>query len=136
MLQVTEQMLREMISLLASKTRWSQIVKKTSKRVHGAGYSIVEELVGHAIGQQMWERPQVPNNYDRRNPDFRIKPGLVLAIEPMVNMGTEEVRTLADGWTVVTRDGLPSAHFEHTVAVTDHGPAVLTCGPNGEGWPT
>ena len=76
----------------------------------------------------------MPNYYDVRNPDFRIKTGLVLAIEPMITMGAKEVATLDDYWTVVTNDGSPSAHFEHTVAVTDAGPVVLTCGPNGEGW--
>jgi methionyl aminopeptidase len=75
-------------------------------------------------------------NFHNTNADFRIKPGLTLAIEPMMNMGTREVETLPDHWTVVTKSRLPSAHFEHTVAVTANGPVILTCGPNGEGWAT
>jgi methionyl aminopeptidase len=134
LLTVTENALRESIILLGTKSRWSIIVKKTSENIQKAGFSIVEELVGHAIGKDMWESPQVPNYYDQRNPDFRIKPGLVLAIEPMVNVGSKEVETLQDHWTIVTKDKLPSAHFEHTVAITDNGPVVLTCGSNGEGW--
>lgn len=134
LLQVTEDALRQSITLLATKTRWSQVVRKTSRRIEAAGFSIVTELVGHAIGREMWERPQVPNDCSPRNPDFRIKPGLVLAIEPMINMGAPQVETLEDHWTVVTVDGKPSAHFEHTVAVTEGGPVVLTCGPDGEGW--
>jgi methionyl aminopeptidase len=134
LLTITENALRESISLLGTETKWSLIVKKTSRHIEKAGFSIVEDLVGHAIGREMWEKPQVPNYYSRNNPDFRIKPGLVLAIEPMVNMGTKEVETLPDYWTIVTKDNLPSAHFEHTIAVTDNGPVVLTCGPDGEGW--
>jgi methionyl aminopeptidase len=134
LLDITEGALRESIDLLGTKSKWSLIVKKTSAHVENAGFSIVEELVGHAIGKEMWESPQVPNYYHPGNPDFRIKPGLVIAIEPMINIGTKEVKTLSDHWTIVTEDGLQSAHFEHTVAITEHGPIVLTCGPNGEGW--
>ncbi|MEC9476599.1 MAG: type I methionyl aminopeptidase [Planctomycetota bacterium] len=97
---------------------------------------LVENFVGHGIGRQMHEEPQVPNFVSpvlRRN-DLELRSGLVLAIEPMVNAGTGVVRTLEDGWTVVTADGGVSAHCEHTVAVTDDGPRVLTLGP-GERWP-
>lgn len=132
LVNATEQMLREAIELLESTSRWSLIARKISRHTERAGFSIVEELVGHGIGANLWEKPQVPNFYSPHFPDFRIKPGLVIAIEPMVNMGTKQVRTAADGWTIVTRDGRPSAHFEHTVAITDDGPVVLTCGPNGE----
>lgn len=90
-----------------------------------AGYSIVRELVGHGIGSRPHEEPQVPN-YGRRGQGLRLRPGLVLAIEPMFNMGSREIRTLDDDWTVVTADGRRSAHFEHTVAITDQGPRVLT----------
>jgi methionyl aminopeptidase len=134
LLAVTENALRESIAFLATKSKWSLIVKKTAEHVKKAGFSIVEDLEGHAIGKSMWEAPQIPNYYDQRNPDFRIKKGLVLAIEPMINMGTKEVETLQDHWTIVTKDKLPSAHFEHTIAITDAGLVVLTCGPNGEGW--
>ncbi len=134
LMTVTEQMLRESIVLLKTNTRWSHIARKVSRHTERAGFSIVEELVGHGIGTELWEDPQVPNFYSPHFPDFRIKPGVVIAIEPMVNMGTKRVRTAQDGWTVVTGDGRPSAHFEHTVAITEDGPVVLTCGPNGEGW--
>ena len=134
LLEVTEETLRQDIALLATKSRWSLVVRKTARGALRAGFSVVEKYVGHAIGQEMWEEPQAPNCWSERNTDFRIKPGLVLAIEPMVNVGTADVELLGDHWTVVTRDREPSAHFEHTVAVTEHGPEVLTCGPDGEGW--
>jgi methionyl aminopeptidase len=90
-----------------------------------AGFTVVREYVGHGIGTAMHEEPPVPN-YGQPGRGVRIKEGYVLAIEPMVNQGKPETETLEDGWTVVTRDGSLSAHFEHTIAVTDHGPEVLT----------
>jgi methionyl aminopeptidase len=90
-----------------------------------AGFTVVREYVGHGIGTAMHEEPPVPN-YGQPGRGVRIKEGYVLAIEPMVNQGKPETETLDDGWTVVTRDGSLSAHFEHTIAVTDHGPEVLT----------
>jgi len=93
--------------------------------VESHGFSVVREMVGHGVGREMHEEPQIPN-FGRRNSGDKIKPGMTLAIEPMVNLGRHEVRTLADGWTVVTRDGSPSAHFEHTVLTTDSGPEILT----------
>ncbi len=93
----------------------------------GAGYGIVRELVGHGIGRDPHEDPQVPN-YGRRGRGMRLEVGLVLAIEPMFNLGTEKVRTLPDRWTVITADRTVSAHFEHTVAVTETGPRILTLG--------
>ena len=93
--------------------------------VESHGFSVVREMVGHGVGREMHEEPQIPN-FGRRNTGEKIKPGMTLAIEPMVNLGRHEVRTLADGWTVVTRDGSPSAHFEHTVLTTDSGPEILT----------
>jgi methionyl aminopeptidase len=92
----------------------------------GAGFTVVREYVGHGIGTAMHEEPQVPNYAGGPNRRFRLKPGVVLAIEPMVNAGTPETLTLDDGWTVVTADGRRSAHFEHTIALTDLGPEVLT----------
>jgi methionyl aminopeptidase len=89
------------------------------------GYSVVRELVGHGIGQRLHEDPQVPN-YGKKGRGIILKEGLVIAIEPMVNMGKAGVRTLSDGWTIVTRDGMPSAHFEHTIAITKNGPVILT----------
>lgn len=134
LLYVTENCLRMNIELLKTNSRWSKIVKHSSNLIRQAGYSIVEELVGHAIGKEMWESPQVPNHIPDPIDDFKIKVGMVLAIEPMINMGKKNVILQDDGWTYVTEDNLPSAHFEHTVAITENGPEVLTCGPNGEGW--
>ena len=89
------------------------------------GFGVVRQLVGHGIGRDMHEDPQVPNVGSPEDGPM-LKTGMVLAIEPMINMGTFHVKTMPDGWTVVTADGLPSAHFEHTVAITDNGPEILT----------
>ena len=89
------------------------------------GYSVVREYVGHAIGTAMHEQPQVPN-YWPGSPGPSLKTGMVFAVEPMINIGTQETMTLEDGWAVVTADGSLSAHFEHTIAITDHGPEVFT----------
>jgi methionyl aminopeptidase len=93
--------------------------------VEPLGYSVVRKFVGHGIGRAMHEDPQVPN-YGEPNKGLRLKAGLVLAIEPMVNAGGPDVEVLADGWTAVTADGSLSAHFEHSVAITDNGPVVLS----------
>lgn len=89
------------------------------------GFGVVRQLVGHGIGRKMHEEPQVPN-YGRPSDGPLLKAGMVLAIEPMINLGTPEVKTLPDGWTIVTADGQCSAHFEHTVAITENGPEILT----------
>jgi methionyl aminopeptidase len=108
--------------------RWSQVAGEMERFIRGRGFSIVEEFVGHGIGRDMHEDPKVPNfvSPELRSRDIHLKPGVVLAIEPMVNLGTRRVHILADGWTIVTADGEPSAHWEHTVAVTDDGVRVLT----------
>jgi methionyl aminopeptidase len=93
--------------------------------VEGRGYSVVREFVGHGIGRRLHEPPQVPN-YGHAGLGVRLRPGMVLAIEPMVNAGKAGVRTLDDGWTAVTLDGSLSAHFEHTVAITEDGPEILS----------
>ncbi|MCL7958820.1 MAG: type I methionyl aminopeptidase [marine benthic group bacterium] len=93
--------------------------------VEDAGYSVIRELVGHGVGFAPHEEPHVPN-FGRRGQGAELEEGLVIAIEPMVNVGRRHIRTLADGWTVVTADGSLSAHFEHTVAVTPEGPRILT----------
>ncbi len=107
---------------------WSQVAALMEQYVHSQGMAVIEKFVGHGIGQEMHEEPQVPNFVSKtlRKNDIRLEPGLVLAIEPMVALGTKEVRTLDDGWTVETRDRRLSAHFEHTVAMTVDGPRVLT----------
>ncbi len=89
------------------------------------GYGVVRQLVGHGIGRQMHEDPQVPN-FGSPEDGPELGTGMVIAIEPMINTGTYEIKTMPDGWTVVTADGQPSAHFEHTVAITDEGPDILT----------
>ena len=93
--------------------------------VENRGFSVVRDFVGHGIGRSLHEDPQVPN-FGASAKGVRLKAGMVLAIEPMVNQGSYEVQVLEDGWTVVTRDGRLSAHFEHTVAITDKGPDILT----------
>lgn len=134
LLEVTQGALDLAILLMGKKTFWSEIAAEMADYVRSHGFSVVETFVGHGIGREMHEDPQVPNFVSSmllRSGDFRIRPGLVIAIEPMVNMGTKRVRTKADYWTQVTADGQPSAHFEHTVAMTEWGPYVLT-GPPGQ----
>ena len=100
--------------------------------VERSGYSSVEQYVGHGIGRIMHEPPQVPNyvSHEIKKNDFRLEPGLVIAVEPMLNMGQADVDTQRDYWTVVTRDRLPSAHVEHTLAVTADGVEILTASEN------
>ena len=132
LLDCTSGVLALAIQLMASRNRWSDVASEMAKYVRDHGFSVVENFVGHGIGRSMHEDPQVPNFCTpafRRNHDFEIEPGLVIAVEPMVNMGSKKVRVLADHWTQSTVDGLPSAHFEHTVAITETGPLVLTSPP-------
>ncbi|QDU58251.1 type I methionyl aminopeptidase [Aeoliella mucimassa] len=132
LLDVTEATLNMAYELMHTKSKWSQIAREMAEYVSDHGYSTVECFVGHGIGRQMHEDPQVPNFLGRAlrgSGDFRIEPGLVIAVEPMVNMGTKRVKLLKDYWTQVTADGRPSAHFEHTIAVTDSGPRRLTVAP-------
>ncbi len=137
LLDVTRGVLELAIDLMDKRTRWSQVAAEMEAYVKDNKFTVVEAFVGHGIGRQMHEDPQVPNFVStqlRRGGDFRLVPGLVIAVEPMVNMGTKRVRTQADHWTQSTVDRRPSAHFEHTIAITESGPYVLTAGPNGEGW--
>lgn len=107
--------------------RLSDISNAVQVSVEAAGFSVVRDLVGHGIGTQLHEPPQIPN-YGRPHRGPRLRKGMTIAIEPMVNMGGWEVQTLEDEWTVTTLDGLPSAHFEHTIAITDGKPEILTIG--------
>jgi methionyl aminopeptidase len=135
LLDCTSGVLALAIQLMATRNRWSDVATEMAKYVRDRGFSVVENFVGHGIGRSMHEDPQVPNFCTpafRRNHDFEIEPGLVIAVEPMVNMGGKKVRVLADHWTQSTVDGMPSAHFEHTVAITDGGPVVLTAPPNAD----
>lgn len=132
LLDCTSGVLDLAIEQLNHKSRWSQIAAQMAQYVADHGFSTVECFVGHGIGREMHEDPQVPNFSSRSlrgSGDFAIQPGLVIAIEPMVNMGTKRVKLLRDQWTQVTADGKPSAHFEHTVAITDDGPFALTSAP-------
>lgn len=125
LLAVTEASLMEAIKQAVVGNRLSDISHAVEKYVESFGYAVVRDYVGHGIGRKLHEEPQVPNfGPPGRGP--RLKAGMTLAIEPMVNMGTYQVRTLQDDWTVVTLDGKPSAHFEHTVAITPQGPEILT----------
>ena len=105
--------------------RLSDISHAIQSHVERAGFSVVRKFVGHGIGRSLHEDPQVPN-YGKPGLGIRLKPGMVLAIEPMVNQGGYDVETLEDGWTTVTKDGSLSAHFEHTIAITEQGPVVLS----------
>jgi methionyl aminopeptidase len=123
-----EQVLAIAIEEMGRRRWWSEVAARMQQHAEKAGFSVVQQYVGHGIGRIMHENPQVPNfvSRDMRKHDFRLEEGLVLAVEPMVNMGRPEVDTLRDHWTVVTRDGLPSAHVEHTLALTSQGVQILT----------
>ena len=124
-------MLKIAIDMMCPGRRWSEVAKAMQQHAQENGFSVVREFVGHGIGQQMHEDPKVPNYYDRQQArhDFELRSGMLLAVEPMVNMGTAEVEYRdEDYWTVVTRDRKLAAHFEHTIAVTETGADVLTDG--------
>ncbi len=128
LLKVGEETLKIAIDLLGKRKWWTEVASAMQKHVEQAGFSVVTAYVGHGIGRTMHENPQVPNYVDRetRKADFRLEPGLTLAVEPMVNMRRAEVDTLGDNWTVVTRDRMPSVHVEHTLAVTAQGVQIIT----------
>jgi methionyl aminopeptidase len=126
LLRVTEESLELAIGQVRPGNRLFDVCGTVEKHVTGNGFTVVREYVGHGIGTQLHEEPQVPNYVDRKNENPRLKPGMVLAVEPMVNAGKAEAVVLKDKWTAVTRDGSYSAHFEHTIAVTENGPWVLT----------
>jgi methionyl aminopeptidase len=126
LLKVTEESLELAIDKVREGNRLFDICGTVEQYVVSNGFSIVREYVGHGIGTQLHEEPQVPNYVDRRNENPRLREGMVLAIEPMVNAGKPEAKVLRDKWTAVTKDGSYSAHFEHCVAITTEGPWVLT----------
>lgn len=126
LINVTENSLYRGISQMLEGNRLYDITYAIQSYTESYGYSLVREFCGHGVGRKMHEDPQVPNCGHRPNTGPRLKCGWVLAIEPMVNMGSDRVRVESDGWTVVTCDGMPSAHFEHTVALTSNGPLILT----------
>lgn len=125
LLEVTEQALYAAVEAAVVGNHVGDIGAAVVRRVEGTGFGIIRDLVGHGVGRDVHEEPQVPN-VGRPGQGPRLLEGMVLAIEPMLSMGTERVETLSDRWTVVTADRTPSAHFEHTVAVTRQGPLVLT----------
>ncbi len=126
LLDVTRQALERAIEKARPGNRLFDICSAVEDYVSDSHFSIVREYVGHGIGTQLHEEPQVPNYVDRKNENPRLKPGMVLAIEPMVNEGRAGSKLSADRWTAVTKDGSFSAHFEHCVAITNNGPWVLT----------
>jgi methionyl aminopeptidase len=128
LLDVTSETLNLAIRAMGRCQSWLEVASLMERYVKSQGLYVVEKFVGHGIGQTMHEEPQVPNFVSKslRQFDIKLEPGVVLAIEPMVALGTKEVRTLHDGWTVETKDRRSSAHFEHTVAMTPEGPRVLT----------
>ena len=130
LMEVTENALDEALGQALPGNKVIDISRAIERCAEANGYSIVREFVGHGVGKKVHEDPQIPNFDDgsRRSPV--LKPGMTLAIEPMVNLGQRHVEVLEDGWTVVARDGLPSAHFEHTILVTDGEPEILTCPDN------
>lgn len=125
LLRVTEESLMFGIAQAKVGNRLYDISHAVQKHVEANKFSVVRDYVGHGIGRAMHEDPQIPN-FGKPGRGPRLEVGMALAIEPMVNMGTHEVQTLKDRWTVVTKDNRPSAHFEHTVAITENGPEILT----------
>ncbi|MDR3288697.1 MAG: type I methionyl aminopeptidase [Peptococcaceae bacterium] len=125
LLKITEESLAFGLAQAKVGNRLYDVSHAVQMHVESHGFSVVRDYVGHGIGKAMHEDPQIPN-YGKPGRGPRLELGMVLAIEPMVNLGTYQVKMLEDQWTVVTTDGLPSAHFEHTVAVTENGPEILT----------
>ncbi len=128
LMDITKGALELAIKMAGPGVRWSKIAGEMQKMAESAGFSVVTEFVGHGIGTQMHEEPRVPNfvSDELLANDIILAEGMILAVEPMINAGTSKVRTLKDGWTVVTADGKCSAHFEHTIAITGRGCEVLT----------
>jgi methionyl aminopeptidase len=125
LLRVTETALRRAIEIMHEGVRLGDVSATVEEAATREGFSVVREFVGHGVGRKLHEEPQVPN-YGRRGSGPRLKTGMTLAIEPMINSGTAAVKLLDDGWTVCTADGMPSAHFEHTVLITREEPEILT----------
>ena len=130
LVEVTRNVLAKAIGMCRPGQKWSRVARQMQAYVEGAGFSVVRKFVGHGIGQTMWEPPQVPNfvSPELEHRDILLRDGLVLAVEPMVNMGAADVEQGPDGWTVLTRDRLPAAHFEHTLAIRAGSCEVLTDG--------
>jgi methionyl aminopeptidase len=126
LLRVTRESLDLAIEQMVAGRRLFDVCGAVQQHVEGAGYSVVREFVGHGIGTRLHEEPHVPNYIDSNVSNPKLRPGMVLAIEPMVAAGRPETKVLSDRWTAVTTDGSRAAHYEHCVAVTENGPWVLT----------
>ncbi|MHC4476024.1 MAG: type I methionyl aminopeptidase [Planctomycetota bacterium] len=128
LMDVTRRVLDIAIEESAPTVKWSRVAAKMQDCAESAGFSVVRDFVGHGIGRKMHEEPRVPNfvSDDLVMDDIVLAEGMILAVEPMINAGAKDVRTLKNGWTVVTRDGRCSAHFEHTIGVVESGCEVLT----------
>jgi methionyl aminopeptidase len=131
LMEITRESLFEAVKKMVPGNRLYDVSYAVQEYVEMRGYTVVREFCGHGIGQKMHEDPQVPN-YGRPGTGPKLKEGWVLAVEPMVNAGTHDVHVLPDGWTVKTKDGKASSHFEHTIAVTEDGPQVLTALEGGD----
>lgn len=125
LMKSTEESLYLAIDMVKPGVRLGDIGAAIARYNEQNGYSVVRQFVGHGVGKDLHEEPEVPN-FGKEGHGLRLQAGMVIAIEPMINMGTAAVKTMPDGWTVKTRDGLPSAHFEHTIAVTNEGAVILT----------
>lgn len=132
LLEVTKSALQKGIDQARVGNRIADISRAVQQHVEANGFSVVRQFVGHGIGSQLHEPPEIPNFYQHRQASPRIMEGMVLAIEPMVNMGGAKVKILQDQWTVVTADRKPSAHFEHSVAISSQGPRILSMKPSDE----
>jgi methionyl aminopeptidase len=125
LIDVTKESLYKGIEQMVSGNRIGDISHAIQQHAESHGYSVVRELIGHGLGKSLHEDPEVPN-YGKRGDGPKLKEGMVLAIEPMINMGKKNIKSLSDGWTIITADGLPSAHFEHDVAIIDGKPEILS----------
>ena len=131
---VTRNTLAIVFEMTRPGERWSTVARAMQEYIEGEGFSVVREFVGHGIGRSMHEDPKVPNfvSPELEARDILLREGMVLAVEPMVNLGSQAVKVANDGWTVLTKDGRPSAHYEHSVAITADGVDVLTDGRAAE----
>ena len=130
LLKVTKESLLRGIEQAVPGNFVGDIGKAVQDHAENNGFSVVRELVGHGIGTSLHEEPQIPN-FGEAKQGYKLRPGMCIAIEPMINSGSRDVFTANDGWTILTKDGMPSAHFEHTIAITEKGPKVLSVGSNG-----
>ncbi len=130
LLQVTEESMYDGIRMALAGNRVGKISNAVQKKVEGAGFSVIRDFVGHGVGRSLHEEPQIPN-FGRPGDYQRLKQGMVVCIEPMVNIGARKIVMGADGWTATSADGSPSAHFEHTVLIGENGPEIITV-PEGK----